>query len=383
MIYDIEGFFMIYMDNAATTWPKPQKVKEAVAEALENAGNPGRGTHQYAVWSSTKLDEVRRQTAMFFGIQDPLQISFTLNATHALNIAVNLCYGKILTTSMEHNSVLRPTVTRGYYSIVDANTEGSIDLEKLKNNITALTGAVIMTHASNVTGEVYDIARIGEFCRKKGILFIVDCAQSAGIVPIDVREMNIDVLCFTGHKGLFGTQGIGGIFVSPHIKVRPYMSGGTGSHSFLLKQPTEMPDCFETGTVNTHGAAALGAGLDYVTKIGVNKMQEIHTALWKYFSSEARKIKGIKVYGPDAENDGSLKLNTGILSLNIDGMDSAEVSAELAENGICTRAGFHCAPLAHKTLGTDMCGGTVRFSMNHLNTKKEIDTILNVLREMN
>ncbi len=373
---------MIYMDNAATSWPKPQQVKEAITEALENAGNPGRGTHSYAVWSSVKLDEVRQRTAKLFGIQEPLQIAFTLNATHALNIAVNLCYGQILTTAMEHNSVLRPVATRGCYNIVKADSGGGIDLERIKNSITPLTGAVVMTHASNITGEVYDIAQVGEFCRKKGVLFIVDSAQSAGIVPIDVNAMNIDVLCFTGHKGLLGIQGTGGIYISPHVKVRPFMSGGTGSHTFQLKQPTEMPDCFEPGTMNTHGIAALGAGIEYVSNIGIEKMREIHTALWKYFSNEARKIDGITVYGPNPAKCDKMKYNTGIVLLNVRGKESYEVSEELGKNGICTRAGYHCAPLAHITVGTDNMGGAVRFSMNHLNTKNEIDDILSRLREM-
>ena len=371
---------MIYMDNAATSWPKPQSVKEAVIEAINNAGNPGRGTHPYAVWSSLKLDEVRQKTAKMFNISDPMRIAFTLNATHSLNIAVNLCYGKIVTTAMEHNSVLRPTVSRGYYHIVEAEPCGSLNYDKIINSITELTGAVIMTHASNVTGEIYDIAQIGEICHKRGVLFIVDCAQSAGIIPIDVQSMNIDILCFTGHKGLFGIQGTGGIYIGPNVSVRPFMSGGTGSHSFLLKQPTEMPDCYEAGTVNTHGISALGAGIDYVAKIGIEKMKDIHTALWRYFSVEAQKIKNITVYGVNPDKDDVL--NAGIVSLNINGHSPADISTELAEAGISTRAGFHCAPLAHKTLKTDTCGGTVRFSMNHLNTKSDIDKVLGILREM-
>ena len=371
---------MIYMDNAATSWPKPQTVKEAVIEALDNAGNPGRGTHSHALWSSLKLDEVRRKLAHLFNVEDSMRIAFTHNATHALNIAVNLCYGQIVTTAMEHNSVLRPTVTRGCYHIVEATKTGTIEPDKIKKAITELTGAVIMTHASNVTGEVYDISKIGEICRKKGVLFIVDCAQTAGIIPIDVQKMNIDVLCFTGHKGLFGLQGIGGIYVGPNVRIKPLLSGGTGSHSFSLKQPDELPDCFEAGTVNTHGISALGAGVSYVTKIGIEKMCEMHTALRQYFYDEAKKMPKLDVYG--GISVGKEKPNTGIISLNVKGKDPAEVAGLLAKNGICVRAGYHCAPLAHKTLDTENCGGTVRFSMNHLNTKEDIDTVLFMLREM-
>ena len=364
---------MIYMDNAATSWPKPKTVRTAINEALDHAGNPGRGTHSYTVWSSMKLNEVRQKLAKLFCIKNSQRIAFTSNATHALNIAVNLCYGQIVTTAMEHNSVLRPVATRGYYHVNEADANGSLDYDRIRRSITELTGAVVMTHASNVTGEVYDVARIGEYCRKKGILFIVDCAQSAGVVPIDV-------LCFTGHKGLFGIQGTGGIYVADHVRIRPYMSGGTGSHSFLLRQPTEMPDCFEAGTVNTHGIAALGAGLDYVSGIGVGKMQEIHTELWRYFTTNARKINGITVYGP--EDTGGGMINTGVVSLNVIGHEPGEVSMLLGKEGICTRAGYHCAPLAHKALRTDALGGTVRFSFSHLNTKEEIDTTLYTLKKL-
>lgn len=371
---------MIYMDNAATSWPKPKSVRAAINEALENAGNPGRGTHSYTVWSSMKLDEVRRKVAQLFHIKDPQRIAFTLNATHALNIAVNLCYGQIVTTAMEHNSVLRPTVTRGYYHINEADLRGGLDYDRIKRSITELTGAVIMTHASNVTGEVYDIAQIGEYCRSRGILFIVDCAQSAGVIPIDVERMQIDVLCFTGHKGLFGIQGTGGIYVAENVRIRPYMSGGTGSYSFMLRQPTVMPDCFEAGTVNTHGIAALGAGLDYINGIGIGKMQEIHTELWRYFTANARKINGVTVYGP--EDTGAQAINTGVVSLNVAGHEPGEVSMLLGKEGICTRAGYHCAPLAHKALKTDALGGTVRFSFNHLNTKAEVDATLYTLKKL-
>ncbi len=371
---------MIYMDNGATSWPKPKNVRTAINEALDNAGNPGRGTHSYTVWSSMKLNEVRQKLAKLFHIKDAQRIAFTMNATHALNIAVNLCYGQIVTTAMEHNSVLRPTVSRGYYHINAADSRGGLDCDRIKRSITELTGAVIMTHASNVTGEVYNIADIGEYCRKKGVLFIVDCAQSAGVIPIDVERMFIDVLCFTGHKGLFGIQGTGGIYLAEHVRIRPYMSGGTGSYSSLLKQPLIMPDCFEAGTVNTHGIAALGAGLDYISESGIEQMQEIHTELWRYFTANARKINGLTVYGQDPSDPGAV--NTGVVSLNVAGREPAEVSMLLGREGICTRGGYHCAPLAHKALGTEALGGTVRFSFSHLNTKAEIDQVLYTLKKL-
>lgn len=371
---------MIYMDNAATSWPKPRGVRIAINEALDNAGNPGRGTHSYAVWSSMKLSEVREKLAKLFHIRNPQRIAFTMNATHALNIAVNLCYGQIVTTAMDHNSVLRPAAARGYYYVAYADSKGHIDNDRIKRSITELTGAVIMTHASNVTGEVYDIADIGEYCRKRGILFIVDCAQSAGVVPIDVGKMNIDVLCFTGHKGLFGIQGTGGIYIAEHVRIRPYMSGGTGSHSTMLKQPAIMPDCFEAGTVNTHGVAALGAGIDYIRSIGVDKIQDTHTELWRYFTDKARSLNGVTVYGPESCPDG--EYNTGVISLNVNGLEPGDVSMLLGKEGVCVRGGYHCAPLAHKALGSDKLGGTVRFSLSHLNTKNEIDEAIYALKRV-
>ncbi len=370
---------MIYMDNAATSWPKPRGVRVAINEALDNAGNPGRGTHSYAVWSSMKLTEVREKLAGIFNISDPQRIAFAMNATHALNIAVNLCYGQIVTTAMEHNSVLRPANMRGYCYINEADSKGRLDPDRIKRSISELTGAVIMTHASNVTGEVYDIADIGEYCRRKKVLFIVDCAQSAGVVPIDVDKMCIDILCFTGHKGLFGIQGTGGIYISEHVRIRPFMSGGTGSYSAVLRQPSVMPDCFEAGTVNTHGIAALGAGIDYIKGIGINKIQSIHNDLQRYFYGKAASVNGITVYGTEPDSG---TCNTGVISLNVKGHEPGNVSTELGRAGICVRGGLHCAPLAHRALGTDALGGTVRFSMNHLNTRDEIDAVICELKKI-
>ncbi len=373
---------MIYMDNAATSLPKPINVKVAINDALEKAGNPGRGTHSHALWSSLKIDEVRNKVAKLFNIENPMQIAFTSNATHSLNIAVNMSLGQIVTTEMEHNSVLRPVVSRGYYSIIPANEDGGLDFDKLKREITELTGAVIMTHASNVTGEIYEIEKIGEYCHKKGIVFVVDASQSAGLVPLDVKRMNIDILCFTGHKGLFGIQGTGGIYVDKRVKIRPFMVGGTGSHSFLLKQPEEMPDSLEAGTINTHGIAALGAGVDYVSECGVDKIQKRHNALGSYFFDRALKVPGIKIYTPRRLFEGNSNSSTGIICLNVIGIGSGEASTFLGKNGICTRAGFHCSPLAHRAIGTERIGGAVRFSMNQFNTENEIDIVIDVLKTM-
>ncbi len=366
---------MIYFDNAATGWPKPPQVSAAVSEALQKAGNPGRGAHASAAWAAQKVYAVREKLSEMFHIDDPLQIAFTLNATHALNIAVNLCRGEIITTSMDHNSVLRPVISRGYFNIVKADRQGHMDALDVVRRISDLTGAVIMTHGSNVTGEVYDIEAVGAACRKRGILFIVDCAQTAGVIPIDINKMCIDVLCFSGHKGLLGPQGTGGIYIRKGIPIRPFMLGGTGSKSFQLTQPTEMPDCFESGTVNAHGIAGLGAGIDYINKVGIDHIHSKETNLRRYFINKIKEIPEVTVYGRENVN------TTGTVSINIKGVDSNNVASLLSENRVCVRGGFHCAPLAHKSLGTDN-SGTVRFSFGSENTYGEIDRAADIIQKV-
>ena len=366
---------MIYFDNAATSFPKPLTVRKALDDAVLYAGNSGRGSHRAALWSAKEIYRTRELLAELFNIDDPLRIAFTLNATHALNIAVNLCKGEVVTTSMEHNSVLRPCHQRGFYRIVYADSQGSIDTKKIIKSISSLTGAVIMTHASNVTGNVYDIGTIGEECRKRGILFVVDASQTAGVVDIDVKKMNIDVLCFAGHKGLLGIQGTGGIYVGPDVPIRPYMCGGTGNRSFELKQPDEMPECFEAGTVNTHGIVSLGAGVNYIKNIGIDEIFRHETFLRDYFIDKAGSLNNIVLYGVSDDE------HVGVVSFNIKNFDCSEVGSYLSSRGICVRSGIHCAPLAHKTIGTGE-NGAVRISFGYNNTKKEIDFAFDVLKRL-
>lgn len=366
---------MIYFDNAATGWPRPPKVSAAVSEALQKAGNPGRGAHESAAWAAEKVYSVREKTAKLFNINDPLQVAFTYNATYALNMAVNITEGEIITTSMDHNSVLRPVFARGQYSVVKADRLGHLDPEKIINRISDRTGAVIMTHASNVTGEIYDIKPIASFCRRRGVLFVLDGSQTAGAVPIDVEEMNIDILCFPGHKSLLGPQGTGGIYVRKGLSPKPLIRGGTGSKSFMTVQPAEFPDCLESGTVNTHGIAGLGAAIDYIQSRGVENVRKREEMLRKYFTDAVGKIPGIKVYGPETGDF------TGTVSINLNSLESAEAAQYLAERRIAVRGGFHCAPLAHKSLGTDNTG-TVRFSFGFRNTTAQIDFAVRVLRQM-
>lgn len=366
---------MIYFDNAATSFPKPLSVRKALDEAVVHAGNPGRGSHSAAIWSATGIYRTREILAELFNIDDPLRIAFTLNATHALNIAVNLCKGEIITTSMEHNSVLRPCHQRGFYRVVYADRSGAIDAKRIIKAISSITGAVIMMHASNVTGNIYDIEAVGEECHRRGILFVVDASQTAGVVPIDVKKMNIDVLCFAGHKGLFGIQGTGGIYVAPNVPIRPYMCGGTGNRSFELKQPDEMPECFEAGTVNTHGIISLGAGVQYIKTVGINEIFNHEKLLRDYFIEKSKSQDNIILYG-NSDDD-----HVGVVSFNIRNIDCAEVSSYLSSRGVCVRSGIHCAPLAHKTIGSGE-NGTVRVSFGYNNTKKEVDFLFDVLKRL-
>ena len=359
---------MIYFDNAATGWPKPAGVSEAVCEALQKAGNPGRGAHVGAAWAAQQVYAVREKLAALFHVSDPLQIAFTANATHALNIAVHLCKGEIVTTSMDHNSVLRPVISRGYFNIVKADEKGHLEASSVIDRLSPMTGAVIMTHSSNVTGEIYDVETVGAACRKRGILFILDSAQTAGVIPIDVCKMNVDILCFPGHKGLLGPQGTGGVYIRKGIPVRPLIQGGTGSRSFQLTQPTDMPDCFESGTANVHGIAGLGAGIDHVVRVGLEEIYRKEISLRQYFLESISGLckRGVAVCG-DPEQP-----CTGTVSVTVPGMESAAAATALGRQGICVRGGFHCAPLAHRSLGTES-SGAVRFSFGYENTREEID----------
>ncbi len=367
---------MIYMDHAATSYPKPIEVHRALTDALHFSGNPGRGSHKMAVWAGNTILEAREQLAQLFHIPEPQRIAFTGNATHALNIAIHLCYGEILTTAMEHNSVLRPCAHRGYYRIVPADHQGHIPPENVIAALSDVTGAVVMTHASNVTGEVYDVEPIARECRKRGILFILDAAQSAGTVPLDMSQIPLDILCLTGHKGLSGIQGTGAIYVAPHVELQPYLRGGTGTQTFDLHHPRQMPECMEAGTVNTHGIAALRAGVKYVCDYGVSQIHQQEMMLRQYFIDALRDLSDICVYGSPHAMD-----YTGVVSLNVIGVDPGTVGDYLSAHDICVRTGYHCAPLAHQTLGTKSLGGTVRFALNHLNTKQEIDQVVCVLHD--
>ena len=369
---------MIYLDQAATSFPKPQEVADAMLVALQSMGNSGRGAHEMSLSAGRMVFSARSELAELLGAKDPGRIAFTANATESLNLAL---FGllkpgdHVITTAWEHNSVLRPLYrleTQGVeLSVLPSNAQGSLDLTGLGGLLRLNTKAVVCTHASNVTGNLIDLAYVSDFCLRHNLLLIVDGAQTAGFLPINVRLQNIDVFCFTGHKSLYGPQGVGGIYLSPGLDLQPLKVGGSGMDSFSPIHPTRMPEALEAGTLNTPGIAGLLAGVRYIKKTGLEKIRDEEQGLTKYFYERVQGISGVTVYG-----DFRSFYRCPIVSLNIDGLDSSFVSQVLAEEyGIYTRAGAHCAPLIHKALST-AGRGVVRFSFSHLNTTGELDQAL-------
>ena len=375
---------MIYFDNAATTLQKPACVVQAVTEAMCSLGNSGRGVHSGALSAARIIYETRMALADLFGAESPERIAFTANSTQALNIAIKgvLKPGDhVIATALEHNSVLRPLYEMEEQgtelTILSADRMGSIRYEDFEKALRPNTRAVVTTHGSNLTGNLLDIGRIGAFARKHGLIYIVDASQTAGVFDIDVRRMHIDILCFTGHKGLLGPQGTGGLYVREGITVRPLLSGGSGVQTYLKKHPPQMPTALEAGTLNGHGIAGLGAALRYIQETGLPAIRQKEQELMWAFYTQVRQIPGITVYGDFSSSD-----RCAIVSLNVRDYDSGEVSDALSEEyGIATRPGAHCAPLMHEALGT-VEQGAVRFSFSHYNTKEEIEIAVSALREL-
>lgn len=391
---------MIYLDSAATSFYRPPQVAEAVAEAIRSIGNCSRGVHREALAGARIVFETRQLIAQLFHAPGPEQVAFTANATESLNIAVKglIAPGdRVVTTVLEHNSVLRPLYEMekmGAELIVvgcerekgdsrennnierTAQTAGRLDLEALKEAITPGTRAVVMTHASNLTGNCQNLAMVGAWCRQAGALFIVDASQTAGVFPIDMERDRIDVLCFTGHKGLMGPQGTGGLCVREGLVICPLLSGGSGIRTFEKTHPSQMPTALEAGTLNGHGIAGLRAALYYIKEQGMDQLRKREQFLMKRFYEQVREIPDIRIYG-----DFSQKNRAPIVSLNLGDEDSAAVSDYLSqEYGIAVRPGGHCAPLMHLALGTKE-QGAVRFSFSHFNTEEHIDTAVRALRE--
>ena len=375
---------VIYMDNAATTMHKPKTVIDAVVAAMSSMGNAGRGANEASLSASRIIYDTRERLAKLFGAENPKQIVFTMNSTESLNIAIKGLIepgDHVITTMLEHNSVLRPLYEmeeRGAkLTIIKADKQGNFSLEDMEAAITPKTKAIVCTNGSNLTGNYVDVAAVGEMAHRHGVLLIVDASQTAGVFPIDVQKMNIDVLCFTGHKGLLAPQGTGGLYVREGLTVQPLLSGGSGVQTYNKKHPVEMPTALEAGTLNGHGIAGMNAALAYLEETGIDTIREREQELmWKFYEG-VKDIPNVTVYG-----DFSTKNRCAIVALNIGDYDSAEVSDELlTEYGISTRPGGHCAPLAHEALG-NVEQGAVRFSFSHYNTDEEIETAIRAIEEL-
>ena len=375
---------MIYLDSSATSFLKPPQVAEAVFRSFNTIGNAGRGAHAPTLNASRLIYDTREKLAALFGTPDPSRIAFTCNATEALNIAIHgaIHPGEhVITTACEHNSVLRPLYLKEKegteLTMIPADKKGRIRYDLLESSVKSNTSAIVLTHASNLSGNVTDLAFVSNFAKKHGLLLIVDASQTAGSLPINVVKMGIDILCFTGHKGLFGPQGTGGLYVREGLTLSPLKSGGSGVHSFDKQHPTDMPTALEAGTLNGHGIAGLNAGLDYILSTGVKNIHAKEISLARRFVNGISDISDLKLYG-----DIDAPLRTPIISLNIGNMSSASVSDILWEDyEICVRAGAHCAPLMHKTFGTEK-QGAVRFSFSCFNTETEIDTAIRAMHEI-
>lgn len=375
---------MIYFDNAATTLQKPVEVIEAVQKALLTLGNAGRGAHAPTLQAARTVYDTRVKLAKLFNIANPAQIAFTCNATEALNIAIQGLFkagDHVLSSEAEHNSVLRPLYLQESagveVSFLPLDACGRIDYADLENKVQANTKAIVINHASNVTGNVNDLQKLSAIAKRHKLLLVVDASQTAGTLPIDVQTMGIDVLCFTGHKGLLGPQGTGGIYVGENVKLPSLKVGGSGVHSFDKVHPQMMPTLLEAGTLNGHGLAGLNAAVSFLLETGVDKVHFHEMKLLRHFVDGIKNLPKVKLYG----DFGSAE-RVALVSLNIGEMDAGLVSDILWEDyGICVRAGAHCAPLVHQHFGTEK-QGMVRFSFGYFNALEEVDVAIKAIKEI-
>lgn len=374
---------MIYLDNAATTLHKPPQVMEAVLHAMITMGNAARGAHGGALEASRTVFGTREKLARLFSCRRADHVVFTANSTEALNIAINGTIHRgdhVISTDCEHNSVLRPLYRLEEerdveLDFVPADRQGRVDYSDFERLMRPNTRAVVCTHCSNLTGNIIDLERISDIAHRHGALLLVDASQTAGTVPIHMEALGVDVLCFTGHKGLMGPQGTGGLCIRPGVEIAPWKVGGSGVHSYDRHHPMEYPTRLEAGTLNSHGIAGLSAALDVFLERGVEDIQRAEHALMQRFYEGVRDIPGITVYG-----DFSVPERCAIVALNIRDYDSSAVSDELTVTyGIATRPGAHCAPRMHKALGTTE-QGAVRFSFSFYNTEQEVDAAIAAVR---
>ena len=381
---------MIYLDNAATSWPKPPEVLKAMSDVLERAGgNPGRSGHRLSIAAARVMYDTREDIANFFNSGDPLRVVFTHNATHAMNMVLKglLKPGdQVVTSSMEHNAVMRPLRSLERQGInlhvVHCSSDGSLDVNNVARAIDSGTRLVVVTHASNVVGTLMPIAEIATIAHKVGTLLLVDAAQTAGVFTLDMKAMGIDLLAFTGHKGLQGPPGIGGLVIGDHVdtsQIEPLIEGGTGSQSELEEQPDFLPDKFESGTPNLVGIAGLRAGIQWVVEKGTGAIRAHEKELARTLISGLSGISGVRVYGTrDTER------SIAVVSFTASGRQVSDIGFRLDEEyGILTRVGLHCAPAAHRTIGS-FPGGTVRLAPGIFTTMDEINkTVRAIARIVN
>jgi cysteine desulfurase family protein len=373
---------MIYLDNAATSWPKPPQVREAMNRFMEEIGaNPGRSGHSRSIEAARVLYEAREALSALFYAQDSSRVVFTLNATESINLAFKglLKYkDHIITSSMEHNSVMRPLrdlEKKGVVlTVVSCFEDGTLDPDEVEKNIKPATRMIVLNHASNVTGMLLPIKEVGTIAREHDLLFLVDAAQTAGAYPINVEKDGIDLLAFTGHKSLYGPQGTGGLVIGGRInekEMAPLKQGGTGSRSEFEEQPDFLPDCFESGTPNGVGVAGLLAGVQFVLEKGVEEIRHKEMILVDKLITGLREIPQVRLYCPDRQED-----RMATLSFNITHLSPSDLAFRLErEFGILCRSGLQCAPSAHRTIGT-FPDGTVRFGLSVFNTEAEIEATI-------
>ncbi len=376
---------MHYFDNAATTFPKPEAVYRAMDEFWRtSAGNPGRGTHRLALAASEVVDETRRLLARLFHAPDPSRVIFAANTTDALNLAL---YGllspgdHVVTSSMEHNAVVRPLCALEEQGVmvtrVPCAGDGSLDPKQVLTAMRPNTRLVALIHASNVTGTILPIETVGAFVRERGALLLVDAAQTAGVLPIDVQAMNIDLLAFPGHKGLLGAPGTGGLVVGERACLHPIRQGGTGTHSEQEQQPTELPEGFETGTLNSVGIAGLGAGVRFVLEQGVEQIHAHESAVMRRLLDGLSTIPGLTIYGL-----ADIERQVGVVSVCLAHWEPMDVGVALDQDyDIAVRTGLHCAPAAHRTIGT-FPTGTVRLSPGYFTTFEDVDRVIAALDDL-
>jgi cysteine desulfurase family protein len=379
---------LLYLDNSATSWPKPKEVLESIRKAIEQYGaNPGRSGHKLAIEAARIIYETREALAELFGLEDPQRVILTKNVTEALNLVL---YGflkpgdHVITSSMEHNSVMRPLRDLEKKGVevtqIRASEKGEIDPQDVLKSIRKNTKLIVLVHLSNVTGTIMPVEEVLKIGKDHGIPLLLDAAQSAGTIPLNLKELPVDLLAFTGHKGLFGPQGTGGLIINTEgleEKIEPLMRGGTGSKSEEEEQPEFLPDKYESGTPNTPGIAGLGEGVRFILKEGIERIREKKEKLTLKLIEGLKEIKGVKLYGPLDP-----KKQIGIVSFNLEGKSPSEVSHLLDEKyNILSRPGLHCAPSAHKSIGT-FPFGTVRFSVGYFNTEEEIEYAIRAVRDL-